>query len=43
MAEDVYRRLQKHFDEFPYQRFPATESGVEISLLKGYSLLRKQK
>jgi len=34
MAEDVYRRLQKHFDEFPYQRFPATESGVEISLLK---------
>ncbi|NHJ32568.1 MAG: 4Fe-4S ferredoxin [Asgard group archaeon] len=33
MAIDVYRRLQEHFDSFPI-RFPATESGVEIRLLK---------
>lgn len=33
MAEDVYRQLQKHFDGFP-MRFPETESGVEIRLLK---------
>ncbi|NHJ41341.1 MAG: 4Fe-4S dicluster domain-containing protein [Asgard group archaeon] len=33
MAEDVYRRLQQHFDGF-YLRFPPTESGVEIRLLK---------
>jgi NAD-dependent dihydropyrimidine dehydrogenase PreA subunit len=33
MAEDVYRRLQQHFDGF-YLGFPATESGVEIRLLK---------
>ncbi|MFW9788979.1 MAG: 4Fe-4S binding protein [Candidatus Thorarchaeota archaeon] len=30
---DIYRRLQEHFDGFPL-RFPATESGVEIRLLK---------
>jgi NAD-dependent dihydropyrimidine dehydrogenase PreA subunit len=34
MSSDVYRRLQEHFDGFPL-RFPATESGVEIRLLKG--------
>ena len=33
MAEDVYRKLQKYFDGFPL-RFPETESGVEIRLLK---------
>lgn len=33
MTEDVYRRLQKHFDQFPLG-FPATESGVENRLLK---------
>lgn len=33
MAEDVYRRLQEHFDGF-YLGFPATKSGVEIRLLK---------
>ncbi|MHA2322159.1 MAG: hypothetical protein ACXACG_10945 [Candidatus Thorarchaeota archaeon] len=32
-STDVYRRLQEHFDRFPL-RFPATESGVEIRLLK---------
>jgi len=30
---DVYRQLQEHFDRAPL-RFPATESGVEIRLLK---------
>lgn len=30
---EVYRRLQEHFNSFPL-RFPATESGVEIRLLK---------
>jgi H+/Na+-translocating ferredoxin:NAD+ oxidoreductase subunit B len=30
---DVYRRLQKHLDELPVG-FPATESGVEIRILK---------
>ena len=33
MAEDVYRILQKHLDTFPL-RFPPTESGIEIKLLK---------
>ncbi|MFX1235317.1 MAG: ATP-binding protein [Promethearchaeota archaeon] len=33
MTEDVFRRLQKHFDQFPIG-FPATESSVEIRLLK---------
>ncbi|MHA1126625.1 MAG: 4Fe-4S binding protein [Candidatus Heimdallarchaeota archaeon] len=33
MALEVYRRLQQHFDSFPL-RFPETESGVEIRLLK---------
>ena len=33
VSSDVYRRLQEHFDGFPL-RFPATESGVEIRLLK---------
>jgi ferredoxin len=33
MSSDVYKRLQEHFDGFPL-RFPATESGVEIRLLK---------
>lgn len=33
MSSDVYRRLQEHFDGFP-MRFPATESGVEIRVLK---------
>ncbi|NHJ49494.1 MAG: 4Fe-4S dicluster domain-containing protein [Asgard group archaeon] len=33
MAEDVYRQLQLHFDEF-YLGFPKTESGIEIRLLK---------
>jgi len=31
--EDIYRRLQQHFDTFPLG-FPPTESGVEIRLLK---------
>ena len=30
---DVYRELQKHLDNMPVG-FPATESGVEIRLLK---------
>lgn len=30
---DIYRNLQQHIDTFPVG-FPATESGVEISLLK---------
>jgi NAD-dependent dihydropyrimidine dehydrogenase PreA subunit len=33
MTVDVYRKLQEYFDSFP-MRFPATESGVEIRLLK---------
>ncbi|TFF94217.1 MAG: 4Fe-4S dicluster domain-containing protein [Promethearchaeota archaeon] len=33
MTEDVYRNLQKHFDQFALG-FPATESGIEIRLLK---------
>jgi len=33
MSSDVYRRLQEHFDGFAL-RFPATESGAEIRLLK---------
>ncbi len=33
LTVEVYRRLQEHFDSFP-MRFPATESGVEIRLLK---------
>jgi len=33
LPSEVYRRLQEHFDSFPL-RFPATESGVEIRLLK---------
>jgi ferredoxin len=32
-SPDVYRRLQEHLDEAPL-RFPATESGAEIRLLK---------
>jgi len=32
-AEDVYRKLRKHLDEFPIG-FPSTESGVEMRLLK---------
>ncbi len=31
--EDVYRRLQKHLDNMPVG-FPATESGVELRLLR---------
>ena len=30
---DVYRRLQKHIDNMPVG-FPATESGVELRILK---------
>ena len=30
---DVYRRLQKHLDELPIG-FPATESGVELRILR---------
>ena len=30
---DLYRRLQRHLDSMPIP-FPATESGVELSLLK---------
>ena len=30
---DVYRRLQEHLDSFPIG-YPATESGVEIRILK---------
>ncbi|GAH41687.1 unnamed protein product, partial [marine sediment metagenome] len=30
---DVYRELQKHLDKMPVG-FPATESGIEIKLLK---------
>jgi electron transport complex protein RnfB len=33
MTIDVYRKLQEHFDTFP-MRFPPTETGVEIRLLK---------
>jgi len=33
MSEDIYRRLQQHFDTFPLG-FPPTESKVEIRLLK---------
>jgi len=33
MTLEVYRKLQRHFDTFPL-RFPETESGVEIRLLK---------
>jgi len=33
MSEDIYRKLQQHFDTFPLG-FPPTESGVEIRLLK---------
>ena len=33
MRSDIYRRLQRHLDRMPVP-FPATESGVEISLLK---------
>lgn len=32
-AEDLYRRLQQHLDRMPVG-FPATESGVEIRILK---------
>lgn len=32
-TSDVYRKLQKHIDNMPIP-FPATESGVEINLLK---------
>jgi len=30
---EVYRELQQHLDQFP-AGFPATESGVEIRILK---------
>src|SRR5512140_4010944 len=30
---DVYRRLREHLDVMPV-RFPATESGVELSILR---------
>ncbi|MHA2158465.1 MAG: ATP-binding protein [Candidatus Thorarchaeota archaeon] len=33
VSSDVYRRLQEHFDGFPL-RFPSTESGADIRLLK---------
>jgi len=33
MTDDVYRRLQKHIDDLPIA-YPATPSGVEISILK---------
>jgi len=33
MAEDVYRKLQEHLHQHP-MGYPATKSGVEISLLK---------
>ncbi len=33
MFEDVYRKLQQYFDTFPLG-FPATDTGVEIRLLK---------
>ena len=33
MNRDIYRRLQQHLDRMPIP-FPATESGVEIRLLK---------
>jgi Na+-translocating ferredoxin:NAD+ oxidoreductase subunit B len=33
MKEDVYKRLAKHLDRLPIP-FPATESGVEIRILK---------
>jgi Na+-translocating ferredoxin:NAD+ oxidoreductase subunit B len=33
MKEDLYRRLQRHLDRLPVP-FPATESGVEIRLLR---------
>ncbi len=33
MSEEIYRKLQQHFDSFPLG-FPPTESGVEIRLLK---------
>ena len=31
--EDLYRNLQKHFDNFPVG-YPSTNSGVEIRILK---------
>jgi H+/Na+-translocating ferredoxin:NAD+ oxidoreductase subunit B len=33
MADDLYRQLQQHLDRMPIP-FPATESGVEIRILK---------
>ncbi len=33
MEKDVYRRLQRELDKLPVP-YPATESGVEIKLLK---------
>ena len=33
MTEDIYRKLAQHLDELP-AGFPATESGVEIRILK---------
>lgn len=33
MTEDIYRKLQEHFHQYPIG-YPATKSGVEIALLK---------
>jgi electron transport complex protein RnfB len=33
MSDDIYRKLQRHLDRMPVP-FPATESGVEIRILK---------
>ena len=33
VSEDIYRRLQQHLDQMPVG-FPATESGVELRVLK---------
>jgi NAD-dependent dihydropyrimidine dehydrogenase PreA subunit len=33
MADDLYRRLQQHLDRMPIG-FPATDTGIEITLLK---------
>ncbi len=39
---EIYRELQKHLDGMPVG-FPATESGVELKVLKHLSLPKRQK
>ncbi len=44
MDEDsgVYRQLQEHMDKMPIG-FPATESGIELDLLKQLFSLRRDR